>query len=103
MQDCAPRRLPKRETNAGQEIEKNGSEPRAALRLSGMEAFNIGDATGFVTIGERTNVTGSPKFAKLILAGNYEEALVVAKQQVENGANILDINMDEGMLDGGPR
>ncbi|HNJ03885.1 MAG TPA: dihydropteroate synthase, partial [Leptospiraceae bacterium] len=53
----------------------------------------------FVNIGERTNVTGSPKFAKLILEGNYDEALSVARQQVENGAQIIDINMDEGMLD----
>src|SRR2546426_10803515 len=54
----------------------------------------------FVNIGERTNVTGSPKFAKLVLAGQYDEALAIAKQQVENGAQIIDINMDEGMLDG---
>src|ERR1043165_7400489 len=51
-------------------------------------------------IGERTNVAGSPKFAKLIKAGNYEEAVAVARQQVENGANIIDICMDEGMIDG---
>ncbi len=70
------------------------------LRLSGMEAFNLTPQTNFVNVGERTNVTGSPKFSKLILAGNYDEALAVAKQQVENGAQIIDINMDEGMLDG---
>ena len=70
------------------------------LRLSGMEAFKLTPQTNFVNVGERTNVTGSPKFSKLILAGNYDEALAVAKQQVENGAQIIDINMDEGMLDG---
>jgi 5-methyltetrahydrofolate--homocysteine methyltransferase len=70
------------------------------LRLSGLEALTIRPETNFVNVGERTNVTGSPKFAKLILEGKYEEALSVAKQQVENGAQIIDINMDEGMLDG---
>ena len=68
-------------------------------RLSGLEALTIRPDTNFVNIGERTNVTGSPKFSKLILAGRYEEALAVAKQQVENGAQIIDVNMDEGMLD----
>ncbi len=57
-------------------------------------------ANSFLLIGERTNVTGSPRFAKLILAGDYETALAVARQQVEGGANVLDVNMDEGMLDG---
>jgi 5-methyltetrahydrofolate--homocysteine methyltransferase len=70
------------------------------LRLSGMEAFTQTAATNFINIGERTNVTGSPKFSKLILGGDYDGALVVARQQVENGAQIIDINMDEGMLDG---
>jgi 5-methyltetrahydrofolate--homocysteine methyltransferase len=70
------------------------------LRLSGMEALTIRPDTNFVNIGERTNITGSPKFAKLILAGQFEEALAVARQQVLNGAQIIDINMDEGMLDG---
>src|SRR5271155_4463524 len=69
------------------------------LRLSGLEALTIRPDANFVNIGERTNVTGSPKFAKLILAGQYDEALAVARQQVENGAQIIDINMDEGMLD----
>jgi 5-methyltetrahydrofolate--homocysteine methyltransferase len=65
-----------------------------------MEAFVQTPNTNFINIGERTNVTGSPKFAKLVLAGQYDEALAVARQQVENGSQIIDINMDEGMLDG---
>ena len=69
------------------------------LRLSGLEALTVRPESNFVNIGERTNITGSPAFSKLILAGDYEEALTVARQQVENGAQIIDINMDEGMLD----
>jgi len=68
-------------------------------RLSGLEAFNIGADSLFVNVGERTNITGSRKFARLILDENYTEALDVALQQVESGAQIIDINMDEGMLD----
>ena len=68
-------------------------------RLSGLEALTIRPESNFVNIGERTNVTGSPAFSKLILAGDYEAALSVARQQVEGGAQIIDINMDEGMLD----
>src|SRR3546814_621596 len=70
------------------------------LRLSGLEALTVTPESNFVNIGERTNVTGSPKFSKLILSGDYESALAVARQQVEGGAQIIDINMDEGMLDG---
>ncbi|XP_029382923.1 methionine synthase isoform X2 [Echeneis naucrates] len=70
------------------------------LLLSGLEPFRIGPFTNFVNIGERCNVAGSRKFAKLIMAGNYEEALIIAKAQVEKGAQVLDINMDEGMLEG---
>lgn len=73
--------------------------PRPYLELSGLEAVVIRPETNFVNLGERTNVTGSPKFARLILNGQYEEALAVARQQVENGAQLIDINMDEGMLD----
>ncbi|MBL8519118.1 MAG: methionine synthase, partial [Betaproteobacteria bacterium] len=69
------------------------------LRLSGLEPVNIGDDSLFVNVGERTNVTGSRAFAKLILNGDYTEALAVARQQVENGAQVIDINMDEAMLD----
>jgi 5-methyltetrahydrofolate--homocysteine methyltransferase len=82
---CAPRALP--------EIEP-------ALRLSGLEPFNVGRDSLFVNVGERTNVTGSAKFKRLIIDGNYDEALTIARQQVESGAQIIDINMDEGMLDG---
>lgn len=70
------------------------------LLLSGLEPFRIGPYTNFVNIGERCNVAGSRKFATLIMAGSYEEALSVAKVQVEMGAQVLDINMDDGMLDG---
>ncbi len=69
------------------------------LRLSGLEALTVRPEANFVNIGERTNVTGSPKFAKLVLAGDFEAALAVARQQVENGAQIIDVNMDEAMLD----
>jgi 5-methyltetrahydrofolate--homocysteine methyltransferase len=69
------------------------------LRLSGLEPVAIGEGSLFVNIGERTNVTGSKAFARLILAGQFEEALAVARQQVENGAQVIDINMDEAMLD----
>src|SRR4051812_33754609 len=68
-------------------------------RLSGLEPLNIGDDSLFVNVGERTNVTGSKAFARLILAGDYAAALSVARQQVENGAQVIDINMDEAMLD----
>ncbi|MFD0763447.1 methionine synthase [Mucilaginibacter lutimaris] len=69
------------------------------LRLSGLEAVTLTPETNFVNIGERTNITGSPKFSKLILAEDYEAALTVALQQVEGGAQVIDINMDEGMID----
>ena len=78
---------------------KDAPEIEKRLRLSGLEALNIGEDSLFVNVGERTNVTGSRAFAKLILNGDYNEALAVARQQVENGAQIIDINMDEAMLD----
>ncbi len=68
-------------------------------RFSGLEPFVIRPDSNFVNVGERTNVTGSPKFAKLVRAGEYGEALAIARQQVEGGAQILDVNMDEGLLD----
>jgi 5-methyltetrahydrofolate--homocysteine methyltransferase len=69
------------------------------MKLSGLEPVSIGEGTLFVNVGERTNVTGSKAFARMILNGQYEEALAVARQQVENGAQVIDINMDEAMLD----
>src|SRR5690606_15925883 len=82
-----------------------GLPPRAVpelprtTRLSGLEALTFTPELNFVNIGERTNVTGSRRFASLILEGDYATALGVARQQVENGAQMIDINMDEGMLD----
>ena len=70
------------------------------MRLAGLEPLTIRPETNFVNIGERTNVTGSKKFARLILENKYEEALSVARQQVENGAQIIDVNMDDALLDG---
>ena len=70
-----------------------------ACRLSGLEALTIQEDTLFVNVGERTNVTGSAIFRRLITEENYDQAIAVALQQVENGAQIIDINMDEGMLD----
>jgi len=84
VKDFPPRTIP--------EIEKQ-------CRLSGLEPMSIGKDTLFVNVGERTNVTGSAAFKRLIIEGNYEAALDVARQQVENGAQIIDINMDEGMLE----
>jgi 5-methyltetrahydrofolate--homocysteine methyltransferase len=69
------------------------------MRLSGLEPFTITPETNFVNVGERTNVTGSAKFRKLITDGKYDEALEIAQSQVENGAQVIDINMDEGLLD----
>ncbi len=84
IRPCVPRPLP---------------EVAPYTRLSGLEPLVITPETGFLMVGERTNITGSPKFSKLILAGDFEGALAVARQQVEGGANILDVNMDEGMID----
>jgi len=84
LRNVPPRRLP--------EVERK-------TRLAGLEPLNIGDDSLFVNIGERTNVTGSKAFARLILAGDYAGALSVARQQVENGAQMIDVNMDEAMLD----
>jgi 5-methyltetrahydrofolate--homocysteine methyltransferase len=85
VKEFAPRKLPALEHKT---------------RLSGLEPFNIGDDSLFVNVGERANVTGSAKFKRLILEGNYNEALEIAKQQVETGAQVIDVNMDEAMLDG---
>jgi 5-methyltetrahydrofolate--homocysteine methyltransferase len=75
------------------------SKPERYTRFSGLEPLVLRPDSRFVNIGERTNVTGSPSFSKLILGGQYEAALAVARQQVENGAQIIDVNMDEAMLD----
>ena len=83
-----------------------GAAPRtvphgaSGMRLSGLEPFTLDDDSLFVNVGERTNITGSAKFRRLIKDGDYPAALAVARQQVENGAQIIDINMDEGMIDG---
>ncbi|MCU1227774.1 MAG: methionine synthase, partial [Acidobacteria bacterium] len=69
------------------------------LRLSGLEALTVTPESNFIMVGERTNVTGSPKFSQLIKAGDLDAGLVIAKQQIDGGANILDVNMDEGLLD----
>ena len=86
-----------------QAIEGIATRPRPTIavktRLSGLEPLNFDDTSMFINIGERTNVTGSAKFKKLIKAGDYETALQVARDQVEGGAQMIDINMDEGMLD----
>jgi 5-methyltetrahydrofolate--homocysteine methyltransferase len=84
VRDLPPRRLP---------------APDGFMRLSGLEALTVRPETGFLPIGERTNVTGSKRFARLIRAGDYESALAVAVDQVRAGANMIDVNMDEGMLD----
>ena len=69
------------------------------MRLAGLEPFNVDQRTLFINVGERTNVTGSKAFARMILNNQFDEALAVARQQVENGAQVIDINMDEAMLD----
>src|SRR5256885_604103 len=86
VRDCKPRQISKSTRNN-------------ALQLSGLEPLNITPEMGFVVIGERTNITGSPKFSKVILNGNFDGGLAVARQQVQGGANILDVNMDEAMID----
>ena len=70
------------------------------MQLSGLEPLILSPNTNFINIGERTNITGSKAFARLILNNEYDKAVEVARQQVENGAQIIDVNMDEGMLDG---
>ena len=86
VRDCKPRQI-------------SESTRNNALQLSGLEPLNITPEMGFVVIGERTNITGSPKFSKVILNGNFDGGLAVARQQVQGGANVLDVNMDEAMID----
>jgi 5-methyltetrahydrofolate--homocysteine methyltransferase len=76
--------------------------PEPIMRLSGSQPYNHTKEANYLMIGERTNVAGSPKFAKLIKEGQFEEAVAIARQQVENGANVIDICMDEGLIDGVP-
>ena len=78
---------------------KSEVEKQRVMRLSGLDPFIADESKGFINVGERTNVTGSARFKRLILEGELEAALEVARQQVENGAQIIDINMDEGLLD----
>ena len=82
-----------------QDVPRKVAAPNTQLALSGLEPLLVTKENPFILVGERTNVTGSPKFRKLIEEGKYEEALSVARQQVESGANIIDINFDEGLLD----
>ncbi len=90
-------------TSSASDLPSGADRPAAAapqpMRLSGLEPVEIGSTSLFVNIGERTNVTGSKAFARMILEGRFEDALSVARQQVENGAQVIDINMDEAMLD----
>ena len=95
VRDLAPRKMWERP----QRRDSRDTEIPPTLQLSGLEPLNITPEMGFVVVGERTNITGSPRFSKLILAGDFEGALAVARQQVKGGANILDVNMDEGMID----
>ncbi len=87
-------------TSDTQQSDNEAVLPHPTTLLSGLEALRIDHTTGFVNIGERTNVAGSAKFKKLIQAKNYEEALSVARNQVENGAQVIDICMDDGLIDG---
>src|SRR6185369_1565973 len=105
---CGHRKSSRRPTSArtesgamtvGDQQSTSGTVEPRPLRLSGSQPFTQQSGV-YIMIGERTNVAGSPKFAKLVKAGQYEEAVSVARQQVENGANVLDICMDEGMIDG---
>src|SRR5207248_9686910 len=96
--ECEQRKMPCR--TAGSDADPNKTAfHRNALQLSGLEPLNVTAEMRLVVIGERTNITGSPKFSKLILAANFEAALTVARQHVQGGANLLDVNMDEGMID----
>lgn len=82
------------------QLKEADKEEKRYLKLSGLEPLVITPESNFINVGERTNVAGSRKFLKLINEGNFEEALTVARHQVEGGAQILDVNMDDGMIDG---
>jgi 5-methyltetrahydrofolate--homocysteine methyltransferase len=96
VRDCEPRDCRASGSDAGP---NSKAFHRNALELSGLEPLNITPEFGFAVIGERTNITGSPRFSQLILADDFEGALAVSRQQVQGGANLLDVNMDEGMID----
>jgi 5-methyltetrahydrofolate--homocysteine methyltransferase len=104
VRDCKPREKPGGKVKEEREKETNDfGFPLSSFlfpHFSGLEPLIITKETNFVNVGERTNITGSPKFAKAILEGNFEAGLDIARQQVQNGAQIIDINLDEGMLDG---
>src|SRR5215211_623355 len=97
VRDCPPRVVPRAADLP--RSEEGEAEARHTLQLSGLEPLAITPQTGFVVVGERTNITGSPRFSKLILGGDFDGAVAVARQQVKSGANILDVNVDEGMID----
>jgi 5-methyltetrahydrofolate--homocysteine methyltransferase len=99
VKQTPPRGFPPGGTTSVSFQDENGTRRSSPLRLSGLEPLNITAEFGFVVVGERTNITGSPKFSKLILAGDFDGAVAIARQQVANGANIIDVNVDEGMLD----
>ena len=101
VKNIAPRVLPQTPMPQGTlpQTHSMSSIPLVTMRLAGLEPFVIDENSLFVNVGERTNVTGSKAFARLIINEQYDEALSVARQQVENGAQVIDINMDEGMLD----
>ena len=98
VREIPPRRVSARFRGSAS-VSVAGESVSSTLQLSGLEPLNITPEFGFVVIGERTNITGSPKFSTLILGGDFDGALAVARQQVQGGANILDVNMDEGMID----
>lgn len=81
-------------------MQNNIKSPTKFLKLSGLEPLTITPESNFINVGERTNVAGSKKFLRLIKEGNFSEALDIAREQVEGGAQILDVNMDDGLLDG---
>src|SRR4029077_5143640 len=104
VRECKPRALTGGTTSVssqilGTPVRQAQGKLSASLQLSGLEPLNITPEMGFVVVGERTNITGSPKFSKLILGEDFDGALTVARQQVSSGANLLDVNMDEGMID----
>ena len=96
VRDCPPRKVA--QASNWRDSAESKSET-SCTTLSGLEPLNITPEMGFVIVGERTNITGSPRFSKLILGGDFDGAVAVARQQVKGGANILDVNMDEGMID----